>query len=322
MRYRGRVGGLAAMLVLVAFLIPAGAQSATADDPPFIDWPSLLPGLVDAYDPTSANECVAGRPRCVDATIREMERRFQPLGTNCHHNAVFALAYLRTTQTYKWARDQPNCFNDTAWVNHEDAVFAKYYFNAYDNWAAGRLNQVPAAWRIAFDSAAQRRVTASGNLLLGMNAHVNRDLPIALANIGIATPDGQSRKPDHDKVDQFLNTVVQPLLTELAARFDPNTINIVTPYGVGYTGLFQTLAAWRELAWRNAELLVAAPTTAAKALVLQEIEAAAATQATVIAVGNSYAPPLITSAPRDAFCAANHNRPPPMAYAFGTPSAY
>jgi Family of unknown function (DUF5995) len=322
MRIRRRAGLAAGTIALFALVFSAGGRIAQADDPIFVDWPSLLPGLVDSYDPTSANDCVAGRPNCVDATIKEMRRRFEPLGRSCHHNAVFALAYLRTTQTYKWARDQPGYFNDTPWVNHEDAVFAKYYFTAYDNWAAERRHQTPPAWRIAFDAAAERRVSGSGSLLLGMNAHVNRDLPIALDAIGIATPNGQSRKPDHDKVDQFLNTVVQPLLIELAARFDPNMVNIVTPYGVGYTGLFQTLAAWRELAWRNAELLAAAPTAEAKAVVIHEIETAAAAQATAIAIANSYVPPLTTSAARDAFCASHHASEPPMAYAFGAASAY
>jgi Family of unknown function (DUF5995) len=312
---------VAALAVLVAVQLPL-SRSAAADDPIFVPWASLLPGLVDEYDPTSANDCVAGRPHCLDATIREMERRFQPLGTACDHNAVFALAYLRTTQSYKWARDQVGYFADTPWVNHEDAVFAKYYFDAYDRWAGGDRGEVPRAWLIAFDAAAGRSVTGSGNLLLGMNAHVNRDLPITLAAIGIATQDGHSRKPDHDKVDEFLNTVVQPLLAELAARFDPNTINIVTPFGVGYTGLFQTLAAWRELAWRNAELLVAAPTPAARAAVLQEIEDTAAAQAVLIRTANSYAPPLTTSSSRDSHCAAHNADPPPMTYAFGAASAY
>ncbi len=312
---------IAALAVLGALQIPL-AQPAVADDPIFVSWASLLPGLVDEYDPTSANDCVAGRPNCLDATIREMERRFAELGTSCDHNAVFALAYLRTTQTYKWARDQEGYFEDTPWVNHEDAVFAKYYFDAYDKWADGDRSQVPQAWLIALDSAAGRTVTGSGNLLLGMNAHVNRDLPITLAAIGIATPDGRSRKPDHDKVDEFLNQVVQPLLAELAARFDPNVINIVTPYGVGYTGLFQTLAAWRELAWRNAELLVAAPTPEARAAVLQEIEDTAASQALLIRTANSYAPPLTNSGSRDSHCAAHNADPPPMDYPFGTASAY
>ena len=312
---------LAVLTALVALIIPVSHQAA-ADDPIFLDWPSLLPGLIDEYQPSSANDCVAGRPRCVDATIREMERRFRSLGPACDHNAVFALAYLRTTQTYKWARDQSGFFADTPWVNHEDAVFAKYYFAAYDNWAGGARGQVPQAWLIAFDAAAARQVNGSGDLLLGMNAHVNRDLPITLAAVGMATPEGQSRKPDHDKVDQFLNTVLQPLLEELAARFDSSIIHIETPYGVGYTGLFQTLAVWREQAWRNAQLLANATTPAARALALQEIETSAATQALAIKTANSYVPPVTQSSTRDTYCAAHNGDSPPRSYAFGTPSAY
>jgi hypothetical protein len=312
---------LAVLTALVTLIIPV-SQQAAADDPIFLEWSSLLPGLVDEYQPSSANDCVAGRPNCVDATIREMERRFRSLGPACDHNAVFALAYLRTTQTYKWARDQSGFFTDTPWVNHEDAVFAKYYFAAYDNWAGGARGQVPQAWLIAFDTAAARQVNGSGDLLLGMNAHVNRDLPITLAAVGMATPDGQSRKPDHDKVDQFLNTVLQPLLEELAARFDSSIIHIETPYGVGYTGLFQTLAVWREQAWRNAQLLANATTPAARALALQEIETSAATQALAIKTANSYVPPVTQSSTRDTYCAAHNGDSPPRSYAFGTPSAY
>ncbi len=322
MHRKRRLRRLAVLPVLVALLLPAGQRTAVADDPIFLDWPSLLPGLVDEYIPSSANDCVAGRLHCVDATIDEMAGRFAALGQSCDHNAVFALAYLRTTQTYKWARDQDGFFADTPWVNHEDAVFAKYYLDAYDKWAAGARGEVSQAWLLAFDAAANRNVTATGNLLLGMNAHVNRDLPIVLASIGIAAPDGQSRKLDHDKVNQFLNTVLQPLLAEIAARYDANVVNIVTPYGIGYTGLFQLLAVWRELAWRNAELLAAAPTPALRELVLQEIETTAAAQALLLTVANSYLPPLTTSGPRDAYCASHNATAPPMSYAFGAASAY
>jgi hypothetical protein len=265
---------------------------------------------------------VAGRPNCVDITIGEMERRFDPLGESCDHESMFGLAYLRTTQTYEWARNQTGYFQDTAWVNHEDAVFAKYYFGAYDGWAAGNLSNVPKAWQIAFDDAAARKLTGSGDLLLGMNAHINRDLPFTLAAIGITTPTGQTRKPDHDKVDQFLNAVMEPLLFESAARLDPTVNLVVTPYGVGYTGLFQTVEAWREAGWRNAELLTAATTPAARAQVAQTIETAAAAEANTLAAANAYVPPLTTTIPRDAYCAVNNAASAPMTYPFGTAAAY
>ena len=298
------------------------ATTARADPPIFIDWASLLPGLTDAFVPSSANDCVAGRPSCVHAVIKEMRRRFEPLGRSCHHDAMFALAYLRTTQTYQWATEQPGFFADVPWMNHYDAVFAKYYFRAYDEYVAGRRASVPQAWLVAFDAAVNRKVSGSGSLLLGMNGHVNRDLPFVLAAIGLVAPDGTSRKPDHDKVDQFLNVVLQPLLLEASARFDPHVINVQTPYGTGYTALFQLLAAWRELAWRNAELLVAAPTTVARALVAQEIETAAALEAQSIMLANAYLPPLSSSAARDSYCTAHHDAAAPMAYAFGMPASY
>ena len=322
MRLWTRLGTAAVLLGVAALVAPVSQRIAGADDPIFVGWTALAPGLTDTYDPTSENLCVAGKPRCIDAVIKEMKRRFKPQGLSCHHNAIFSLAYLRTTQTYKWASDQPGYFNDTPWVNHEAAVFAKYYFDAYDNWAAGRRDRAPQAWLIAFDAAAGRRVSGSGDLMLGMSAHINRDLPLALAAIGIATPDGQSRKEDHDKVDQFLNTVIQPLLAEAAARFDPGVATISTPYGVGYTALFQQVQAWRERAWRYAELLTEAPTAEARALVVQEIETNAAVEANSIVATYGYLPPATTTNARDSFCAANNGASPPMAYAFGTPTAY
>ncbi len=314
---------LAAVLLALALPVSLGAAARpAAADPIFVNWAALLPSLTDAYDPNSANECVAGRPDCVDITIAEMQRRFEALGSSCDHNAVFSLAYLRTTQTYEWARDQTGYFQDTRWVNHEDAVFAKYYFSAYDNWLSGNRSAVPPAWQMALDDAAAGSLTGSGDLLLGMNAHVNRDLPMVLAAIGITAPDGTTRKPDHDKVNQFLNAVMQPLVLELAARFDPSINEIVTPYGVGYSGLFQLLEAWREDAWRNAELLTDAPTPSARSLVVQQIETQAAAEAVTLAAANSYLPPATTSAARNAYCTAHSADAPPMAYPFGPAAPY
>jgi hypothetical protein len=303
---RGVVRILAALAVLAAALVPAAAR---ADDPPFVDWASLLPGMTWAYTPDSTNDCNAGRVSCVDATIREMQRRFAPLAASCSHDAVFALAYLRTTQAYRQAVEDPHFFNDNGFVNHEDAVFARLYFDAYDNWHAGRTAAVPRAWSIAFQAARDRAVAGGGNLLLGMNAHVQRDLPFALAAIGLVAPDGTSRKPDHDKVDQILNGVMGPLIAEEARRFDP-TINEANPLPnttLDDAGVFQLLVAWREIAWRNAERLVSATTPADRAAVAASIESYAASQALEIRAGSAYVPLLQNSQARDAYCAAHHN---------------
>lgn len=285
----------------VAALLPAAG--ASAGEPTFIGWSSVLAGAPSTFQPTSSDDCAAGRESCVRRVITALERHLDPLADSCRHEAVFALSYLRTTETYLETARTPGFYEDPRFVNHEDAAFAQLYFDAVEAWDSGQVDIVPPAWRIAFEAARQRRASGSGDLLLGINAHVNRDLPFALAAVGLTAPDGRSRKHDHDRINAMLNKVVDPLIAEEARRFDPTMSRSTTPYGIGYTALMQLLTAWREGAWRAAERLVAAPTRDARAVVAAEIEATAAANARWILEGNAYREPLSTTRERDAYCA-------------------
>ena len=302
MDHRSRLRLALLVLVLLALAWPAAAG---AEDPPFVGWTALLPGLSIPYDATSPDDCIAGRVQCVDKTVRQMTRRFEPLASSCDHNAIFSLTYLRVTEEYRRTVESPTFFDDTPFVNHEDVVFANYYFAAYDAWKAGERADVPTAWRIAFDAAKNRSVSSYGDLLLGINAHVQRDLPFVVYSLGMVKPDGTSRKPDHDRVNQILNRVTDDVIAEIARRFDPTIDDTSLPTTLDDFGLFQLIASWREAAWRHAELLALAPTPSARELVAREIEADAATQARVIRTAAAYPPLLGSSAARDAFCATH-----------------
>ena len=293
------------VLALTAALLVARPAPAPAADPPFVGWPTLLPSFATSYAPSSADDCVAGRLQCVDAVLRQMNKRFDPLAASCDHDAIFSLSYLRTTEEYKRAVQEPGFFTDPAFINHEDAVFAAFYFAAYDAWHSGAQASVPAAWRIAFEAAERRLVSAYGDLSLGINAHVQRDLPFVLAAIGLVKPDGSSRKRDHDKVNQFLNRVTDGLIAEIARRFDPTIDDANLPTEADDLALFQLIPTWRETAWRNAERLAAARTEAERASVAADIEAYAASQARLLRTQATY-PLGMGSAARDAFCAAHH----------------
>ena len=108
---------------------------------------------------------------------------------------------------------------------------------------------------------------------------MQRDLPFVLAAIGMVKPDGSSRKPDHDRVNEFLNRVADELYPEIARRFDPTVDDGELPGTADNFAEFQIIPTWREIAWRNAERLVSAPSAAARAQVAAEIEAYAASQA-------------------------------------------
>ena len=310
------------MGALVVALVAGGGVAASADTQPYVAWSAYLPGWTDQYVPSSDNDCVAGRDTCLKATLKELARVADSTAQSCSHDAVFARAYLRMTQTYRWARDIPGYYQDVPFANHLDAVFAKYYTDAYYAYQSGDLASVPQAWRIAFDASRDKRVSGAGSLLLGMNAHINRDLPFVLAASGLVKPDGSSRKPDYDADEQWLNTATKPLMAEIATRFDPTADDANDPFGLSYLTLFQMVSAWREAAWRNAEALVSAPTPDARAKVAASIEDGATAGAKTLLTTQSYVPPLTSSGPRDAWCAAHHDDAPPLPYDFGTAKPY
>ena len=102
---------------------------------PVVDLPSGLDRRISC--PPSENDCVAGRPAASRQTLKELNRILEESGKRCAHHAVFALAYTRITQTYAWSRDLPGNYEDVPFANHQDAVFAKYYTDAWTNWRNG-----------------------------------------------------------------------------------------------------------------------------------------------------------------------------------------
>ena len=216
------VAAVTALVTAPLLVAGVGVSSAQADDLPYLAWTAYLPSWTDQYVPSSDNDCVAGRPSCLKATLKKFGTILKENAQSCTHEAVFAMTYTRITQTYGYVRDIPGYFQDVPYINHMDAVFAKYYFDAYDNYQSGNRAAVPAAWQTAFDAARDRRMTGTGDLLLGINAHVNRDLPFVLASMGIVRPDGQSGKPDFDKADLFLNDASDALMAELSQALRPH----------------------------------------------------------------------------------------------------
>jgi Family of unknown function (DUF5995) len=296
-----------ALLASLALAIaPAAAWAellGTGINDPVTDWSTVLPGLTPGYVPDDPNICNSGKEACQATLYKEMDRRFQPLADSCSHNAMFALLYLRVTKHVWDSIWHEDYFDDKGFMTHYGAVFGNYYFDGYDAWAKGSLN-TPTAWKIALDAAKNKQVTGLGNLLLGMNAHINRDLPFVLYRIGLVSPDGVNRKDDHDRINAVLYEAYAEAIDEAGRRFDPSLQNS-SGTGSAESGI-QSVIAWREEAWRNAERLATASSDAERAVIGQQIEQAANLEAATIKATNSYGP-LQSSATRDAYCAAHHN---------------
>src|SRR5262249_22786682 len=144
----------------------------------------------------------------------------------------------------------------------------------------------------AFMRAEQRVDNVLQDALLGINAHINYDLPLALYAEGL-TRDGRSHRPDYDRVDRILQSTALPLVRELARLYDP-ALYLLRLFGRDVTEWLTLVvfSTWRAEAWQNAVRLEAAASEEAFEAVRSEMEARALTRAREIA------PPGFRSDPR------------------------
>jgi hypothetical protein len=294
---RGRGPGAVAAVVLA---VTAGlVASAGAAPPPGVPWTEYLPALPSPpqAEPNRVAHCREARLRCVRFQIRrmrELQRRLE-----CDHRAVFATTYLELT---KGLRDallaDPEMFAWPRFFFREDALFANVYFRSIRHWEQGR--EVPEAWRVAFETARSGEVTGAQDMLLGINAHVQNDMPFVLARLGLRDRRGESRKPDHDLTNEVLASSYEAVVSAVRDRYDAS-MALTNPPGVPVDDVagLEIVREWRERVWRNAERLVRAESDEERARVAAEIEAYAADWARGIAA----VPAPGYRAERDAYCA-------------------
>jgi Family of unknown function (DUF5995) len=137
--------------------------------------------------------------------IGRMEDLLVPLRERRDHRRFFHATYLRTTRAVAAELEKADGFADRDWVARWDVAFARLYLDAL---AAGeRGDPVPRPWAEAFTSGPD--INPPRYVLLGMNAHINYDLPQALLAVISDADYGDpallaSREADHRHIDEVL----------------------------------------------------------------------------------------------------------------------
>jgi hypothetical protein len=263
---------------------------------------TALPPFPVPHTPYVGDVCPGGEDACIDDVITEMQDRLDELAASCAHDAIFSLAYLRVTENVRDAA-RSGYFQDRKWLTQVDAVFAELYFDVRDDWHAGRRGQVPRAWAIALQSEDDESMTGLGNFMLAMNAHINRDFPHVLAEVGLTARDGSSHRRDHNAYNQRLDSLYAPVFAEEAARFDPR-FDDIDASTLEETAAGVIMRGWREAVWRHAEELALAKTPAARRLAERQIEVYAATQALLMRA--MFASSGAGNIKRHSWCAEHH----------------
>lgn len=144
--------------------------------------------------------------RDIDAVVAAMDARLVRMPPDRTAQRLFLETYRRTTLAVGQAiRDAR--FEDPDWVERWDVVFADLYLAALDGDLSGRASMVSRPWRLAFDAPAS--LPALRHVLLGINAHINYDLPQALLAVitdeEFADPALVARRArDHERIDGVL----------------------------------------------------------------------------------------------------------------------
>jgi hypothetical protein len=168
---------------------------------------------------------------------------------------AFTSLYLAVTEAVD-ETVRPGTFADAAFTRWLDVVFANFYLRALRAHVLGP-KRPPRAWAALFEARTRRGVAPIQFALAGMNAHINRDLPLALVETcrarRVALVRGGPQHADFRAIDDVLAD------TEARVRADFAT-GLVGWADEALGEVDSVVAMWnvrkaRSAAWVNAETL-------------------------------------------------------------------
>ena len=108
---------------------------------------------------------------------------------------------------------------DPAFLEMLDVEFAKRYFDALRRWGL-EDDTTPDVWEVLFRRAWDKRVSSLAAAMLGVNAHINHDLAIALIATWLehGAPEDGLIHPDYLLINQIFHEEIPPLRRRYANR--------------------------------------------------------------------------------------------------------
>jgi hypothetical protein len=170
--------------------------------------------------------------------------------------ACFTRLYLAVTNAVQ-ARLSGVAFADPAFMARLDERFAGLFFDAVDA-AASDPAKVPRAWAPLLDDRGRKGIAPLQFALAGMNAHINRDLPVALvAACREAGVELETRHADF----LAINSVLAAVEPQVKQQYVPGGfLRTVDRLLHRVDRLDDVVAMWdveraRDAAWANAEAM-------------------------------------------------------------------
>ncbi len=137
----------------------------------------------------------------------------------------FTRLYRSVTEAVE-AKLGTQTFEDPKCLASLDVVFANLYFDALRAWVAKPSN-APKAWLPLFAARSTPRIAPIQFALAGMNAHINRDLPVAIVTTWRALKlKLHDPSPEHDDYLK-VNVLLAQTETKVKHWFDTGFVGVV-----------------------------------------------------------------------------------------------
>ena len=186
---------------------------------------------------------------------------------------LFVMAYVATTDTIgQWI--EQGVFQDCSAMTRYVVAFANEYRRALADRVAGNHSSIPVAWQQSFDACDDRSGVLQC-LMLGINAHMKRDLPYAVIAAGIDV-DCSNCYQDYVRIDDVLRLNMPLVRRRIADAYGDLSLTQRWFGGLAFAGIARDFSRARRHSWEFAQLLARAETEQARARVDRMIEEHAA----------------------------------------------
>lgn len=187
----------------------------------------------------------------IDDVIAALTTIVDQCEKNRDRSGYFAALYKRMTMAVK-AGIVHGDFIDGSRMEKLDVTFALRYLNAYE--AYHKNSACSASWKHAFDGCINQSLTVIQQLILGINTHINLDLPIASAEVASG-----NKIYDLEADFNHINNVISSLFDDVQKCLEEVWLPMRLLQRVAatqQTGVLNfSIGAARRAAWANAEVL-------------------------------------------------------------------
>ncbi|WP_154855998.1 DUF5995 family protein [Cyclobacterium xiamenense] len=191
---------------------------------------------------------------------------------------VFLGCYTLMSQAMHEAIEEGQ-FTNAPWVSRLLLRFSEYYFEALSRYDQDP-DRSPLVWRQVHDACLNPEINVTQHLLLGVNAHINYDLPLALHDclaenwLQLPEKEKESLRTDHELVNEIIARTIDTVQDSIVnpSSWTMEALDVFMGRLDEWL-LSKLISSWRNDVWEVNLHLLASATEEQRAYIRKEQEA-------------------------------------------------